>query len=82
MGSTCIHTDAHTKFHPNRTLLSGQGLPFSLSTNQKKYANELINMHIYRNQFAWVVLLYIPMHIPSFIIIFHDFPGLENGKFP
>ena len=57
MGSICAHHYRHTKFHPcspYRTLDIWLSL---LVANQKRCANEVLNMRILWRQTAWVVLV-------------------------
>ena len=44
---------------------------FLLLANQNRYANEVLNMHIWWWQTTWVVLVPITTHIPSFINVAH-----------
>ena len=44
---------------------------FLLLANQNRYANEVLNMHIWWRQTTWVVLVAITTHIPCFINVAH-----------
>ena len=44
---------------------------FFLLANQGIYANEASNMHIWRPQTWWVILVPTTTHIPSFITVVH-----------
>ena len=49
---------------------------FLLLTNQNRYANEVLDMHIQWRQTSWVVLLPIPTHKPSFVTV-----AIQNSEY-
>ena len=79
-GSTCGHHYPHTKFHKCIThtelwifvcLVFCLFVCFLLLANQNRYANEVLNMHIWWRQTTRVVLVAITTLIPSFINVAH-----------